>query len=48
MATDDLHSDTGRLPTATIVWQQLKPFCYFVGLLLLCTLLITLELVVRL
>jgi len=53
MSADDLHSKTmrvasRRLPNAETVVETLKPLCYFVGLLILLTLLITLELLVRL
>ena len=49
MSTDEFQSETdGGLPAATTVWEPLKPVCYLAGLLLVCTLLITLELVVRL
>jgi len=48
MSSDEFLFETGRLPTRTAVWKQLKPLCYLAGLLLLMTLLITVELVVRL
>lgn len=48
MSTDEGQSEPGRLPSRTAVWEQLKPVCLLGGLLVVVTLLVTLELVVRL
>lgn len=52
MNADDLHSkptrEASRLPDGETIVETLKPFCYLLGLLILLTLLITLDLLIRL